>query len=54
MKLIRKIIINKNNGQASLTLPKKILEELREELRIDKYPKKISFEILNAGKIKNG
>lgn len=54
MKITRKIFINRRNGQASLVIPKKIIEQLKTENKIKKNPKKISFEILNIKKVKHG
>lgn len=52
MKLTRKIFVNSNNGQVSLTLPKKYIDELR-DTQTGKIPKKISLEILNPKKAGN-
>jgi len=48
MRITRKLFINRRNGQASLTIPKKILEKLK--IESDKYPKKISLDVLNIKK----
>lgn len=53
MKITRRLFINKRNGQGSLTLPKKILEDLKKDLKIDKYPKKISLEIISPKRLMN-
>jgi len=47
LKITRRIFINRRNGQGSLTLPKKLLDQLREDLKLDKYPKNISLEIIS-------
>ena len=52
MKITRKIFMNKANRQCSITLPKKIIEQLRVNSKNNKYPKRISLEILNSKKIK--
>jgi len=51
VKITRRIFINKRNGQGSLTLPKKLLDELRRDLKTGKYPKNISLEILSPKRI---
>ena len=53
MKIIRKIFINKRNGQASLTLPKEVIEKLTNNNTL-KIPKKISLEIINPKDISRG
>jgi len=47
LKITRRIFINRRNGQGSLTLPKKLLDQLRQESKLDKYPKNISLEIIS-------
>ena len=51
MKIIRSLFINKRNGQGSVTLPREVLDKLREDLRTNKYPKKISLEVLSPKEI---
>lgn len=51
MKITRRIFINRRNGQASLTIPKKILDTLKTDLKIDNYPKNISLEILSPKRL---
>lgn len=46
MKIERKVFINRANGQGSITIPSKILKDLAKAN--GKYPKRISFEILNS------
>jgi len=46
LKITRKVFINKNNGQASLTLPRKLIENLKRNLKISGYPEKISLEVI--------
>lgn len=52
MKIVRKLFINSRNQQASVTIPKKILEELQKASKNDKLPKKIFMEINIDGKYK--
>ena len=47
MELTRKIFYNKRNGQASVTLPSKTLEQLQKELNSTKQLKNISLRILS-------
>jgi len=47
MKLKRKIFINSKNGQASLTIPKKVILKLKEESTNKKFPRVLSIEVLN-------
>jgi len=51
LKIIRSLFINKRNGQGSVTLPREVLDKLREDLRTNKYPKKISLEVLSPKEI---
>jgi len=46
MKLKRSLIINKRNGQASITIPSKFIK------RLDNLPKKVLIEIDNSVKVK--
>jgi len=47
VKITRRLFINRRNGQGSITLPKKVLEKLQEDMKISKYPKKIKLEIIS-------
>jgi hypothetical protein len=45
VKITRRLFINRRNGQGSITLPKKIIQKISDDLKIDQYPKEISLEI---------
>jgi hypothetical protein len=45
MKITRKLFINRRNNQGSVTLPKKVLDELQKASDNEKLPKKIFLEI---------
>jgi len=51
MKLIRRLFINRRNGQASLTIPKSVVDRLQENLKVNKQIKKISLEILDLKEV---
>lgn len=50
MKITRKLFYNKRNGQASITLPSKVLKELHKNLTHPKKLDKISLNIIKPQK----
>lgn len=58
MEILRKLFINKNNGQASLTLPKELIEKLSKNNKVPPIVKlKVSIPrdyLSKVKEIKNG